>query len=71
MKRYQQKFRLLLLKVPNAGQEQFLQIADILRIHLRVMDIVENHKDGQFLAILPETALENARLRRPSAKSLA
>jgi GGDEF domain-containing protein len=26
------------------------------------MDIVGNYKDGQFLAILPETALENARL---------
>lgn len=62
MKRYQQKFSLLLLKFPNAGQEQLHQIADMLRVHLRVMDVVGNYKDGQFLAILPETALENARL---------
>lgn len=62
MKRYQQKFSLLLLKFPNAGQEQLHQIADMLRVQLRVMDIVGNYKDGQFLAILPETALENARL---------
>lgn len=62
MKRYQQKFSLLLLKFPNASREQLHQIADLLRVHLRVMDVVGNHKDGQFLAILPETALENARL---------
>jgi len=62
MKRYQQKFSLLLLKFPNARQEQHHQIADMLRVHLRVMDVVGNYKDGQFLAILPETALENARL---------
>ncbi|GAO34919.1 hypothetical protein SCT_0299 [Sulfuricella sp. T08] len=62
MKRYQQKFSLLLLKFPNAGREQLHQIADMLRVHLRVMDVVGNYKDGQFLAILPETALENARL---------
>lgn len=62
MKRYQQKFSLLLLKFPNAGPEQLHQIADMLRVQLRVMDIVGNYKDGQFLAILPETALENARL---------
>jgi diguanylate cyclase (GGDEF)-like protein len=62
MKRYQQKFSLLLLKFPNAGQKQLHQIADMLRVQLRVMDIVGNYKDGQFLAILPETALENARL---------
>lgn len=62
MKRYQQKFSLLLLKFPNASQEQLHQIADMLRVHLRVMDVVGNYKDGQFLAILPETALENAKL---------
>lgn len=62
MKRYQQKFSLLLLKFPNADQKQLHQIADMLRVHLRVMDIVGNYKDGQFLAILPETVLENAKL---------
>jgi len=62
MKRYQQKFSLLLMKFPNAGQKQLHQIAEMLRVHLRVMDIVGNYKEGQFLAILPETALENARL---------
>jgi GGDEF domain-containing protein len=62
MKRYQQKFSLLLLKFPTASQEQLHQIADMLRVQLRVMDIVGNYKDGQFLAILPETALDNARL---------
>lgn len=62
MKRSQQKFSLLLLKFPNASQVQLHQIADMLRVHLRVMDVVGNYKDGQFLAILPETALENAKL---------
>lgn len=62
MKRHGEKLSLLLLKFPNASQEQLKQIADMLRVHLRVMDIVGNYKDGQFLAILPETSLENARL---------
>lgn len=62
MKRNKQKFSLLLLKFPNASQDQLHQIADRLRVHLRVMDVVGNYKDGQFLAILPETALENAQL---------
>lgn len=62
MKRYREKFSLLLLKFPDAGQELLNQIADLLRIHLRVMDIIGNYKDGQFLAILPETSLESAKL---------
>lgn len=62
MKRYQQKFSLLLLKFPNASPAQLHQIAEMLHVHLRVMDVVGNYKDGQFLAILPETSLENAKL---------
>jgi diguanylate cyclase (GGDEF)-like protein len=62
MKRHREKLSLLLLKFPNASQDQLKQIADMLRVHLRVMDIVGNYKDGQFLAILPETSLENAKL---------
>lgn len=62
MKRHREKLSLLLLKFPNASQNQLQQIADMLRVHLRVMDIVGNYKDGQFLAILPETSLENAKL---------
>ena len=62
MKRYQEKFSLLLLKFPHVERERLSQVADLLRIHLRVMDIMGNYKDGQFLAILPETSLESARL---------
>jgi GGDEF domain-containing protein len=62
MKRHRQKFSLLLLKFPNSSQEQLLQIAEMLHVHLRIMDSVGNYKEGQFLAILPETALENAKL---------
>lgn len=62
MKRYQEKFSLLLLKFPDVERERLSQVADLLRIHLRVMDIVGNYKDGQFLAILPETSLESAKL---------
>lgn len=62
MKRHGEKLSLLLLKFPNASQDQLKQIADMLRVHLRVMDIVGNYKAGQFLAILPETSLENAKL---------
>lgn len=62
MKRNGEKLSLLLLKFPNASQDQLKHIADMLRVHLRVMDIVGNYKDGQFLALLPETSLENARL---------
>lgn len=74
MKRYREKFSLLLLKFPDADQDLLNQIADLLRIHLRVMDIVGNYKDGQFLAILPETSLESAklaadRLRRALSKA--